>query len=122
MSLLVLSAHDTFQVATRFSPDQLVDLMAGVFSRVSQSDPGIVHPHRTTVCSSNFAALFMPSRIAAAGTTMKVVSLPSASAPLDVKARGLPASTIVLDERDGHVEAIVNARLLTALRNAAGEY
>ncbi|KAI0755682.1 NAD(P)-binding protein [Fomes fomentarius] len=121
MSLLVLSAPDTLKVTTRFSPDQLVNLMAGVFSRVSQSDPsGIVQPHRTTVSSSNFAALFMPSRLAAAGTTMKVVSLPSASAPLDVKARGLPASTIVLDERDGHVKAIVNARLLTALRNAAG--
>ena len=53
---------------------------------------------------------------------MKVVSVPSAGVPEDVKARGLPASTIVMDEHGGHVKAIVNARLLTALRNAAGEW
>lgn len=121
MSLLVLSARDTSEVTTRFSPDELVNLMAGVFSQLSSSDPGIVQPHRTTIATQNHTALFMPSRIASSGTTLKVVSVPSASAPEDVKARGLPASTIVMDEHGGHVKAIVNARLLTALRNAAGE-
>ena len=120
MSLLVLSASDTFRVTTRFSPDELVDLMADVFSRLSAADPSIVQPHRTVVNTDNHTALFMPSRIASVGTTMKVVSVPSAAAPQDVRARGLPASTIVMDERNGHVRAIVNARLLTALRNAAG--
>ncbi|RPD53088.1 NAD(P)-binding protein [Lentinus tigrinus ALCF2SS1-7] len=120
MSLLVLSARDTFEVTTRFGPDELVDLMAGVFSQLSSSDPGIVQPHRTTISTQNHTALFMPSRIASSGTTMKVVSVPTAGAPEDVKARGLPASTIVMDEHSGHVRAIVNARLLTALRNAAG--
>lgn len=51
---------------------------------------------------------------------MKVASVPTDAAPADVKARGLPASTLVLDERSGSIRAIVNARLLTALRNAAG--
>ncbi len=121
MSLLVLSARDTFETTTRFSPDELVGLMAGVFAQLSSSDPGIVQPHRTAISTENHTALFMPSRIASSGTTMKVVSVPAAGAPEDVRARGLPASTIVMDEHGGHVRAIVNARLLTALRNAAGE-
>ncbi|KAI0702363.1 NAD(P)-binding protein [Cerioporus squamosus] len=120
MSLLVLSARDTLEVTTRFSPDELVDLMAGVFSQLTSSDPGIVQPHRTVISTQNHTALFMPSRIASSGTTMKVVSVPTAGAPEDVRARGLPASTIAMDEHGGHVKAIVNARLLTALRNAAG--
>ena len=53
---------------------------------------------------------------------MKVVAVPVATAPEDVKEQGLPASTIVLDERSGGVKAIVNARCLTALRNAAGTF
>ncbi|PIL34380.1 hypothetical protein GSI_03155 [Ganoderma sinense ZZ0214-1] len=62
----------------------------------------------------------MPSRVAPTGTTMKAVAVPTATAPQDVKERGLPASTIVVDERSGGVKAMVNARNLTALRNAAG--
>ena len=56
------------------------------------------------------------------GTAMKVVSVPSASAPDEIKQKGLPASTIVLDEITGEVKALVNASKLTALRNAAGTY
>ena len=122
MSLLVLSAQDTLKATKTFTPDELVALMAQVFARLSAADPGIVQPHRTTVPTAHHTALFMPSRIAPSGTTMKVVSVPTATAPADVKAHGLPASTIVLDERTGGVRAIVNARLLTALRNAAGEF
>ncbi|KAI1789108.1 NAD(P)-binding protein [Ganoderma leucocontextum] len=120
MSLRILSASDVSKVTTRFSPDELVDLMADVFSRLSRSDPGIVQPPRTTVPSGNHTCLFMPSRVLSTGTTMKVVAVPMVTAPQDVKERGLPASTIVMDERSGGVKAIVNARNLTALRNAAG--
>ncbi len=120
MSLRILSASNVSKVTTRFTPDELVALMADVFSRLSRSDPGIVQPPRTTVPSGNHTCLFMPSRVASVGTTMKVVAVPTAMAPQDVKERGLPASTIVVDERSGGVKAIVNARNLTALRNAAG--
>ena len=123
MSLLVLSAQDTFRATSTFTPDELVALMAAVFSCLSGSTAAqeIVQPHRTTVPTAHHTALFMPSRIASMGTAMKVVSVPTPGAPVEVKARGLPASTVVLDERTGAVRAIVNARLLTALRNAAGK-
>lgn len=68
---------------------------------------------------SQHTALFMPARIATealTGTTIKVVSVPSS--PGDT--RGLPGSTLVLNENTGAVQAMVNSRSLTALRNAAG--
>lgn len=63
-------------------------------------------------------ALFMPSRIASLGTTIKVVSVPTN--PKDT--RGLPASTFVMDEETGRVKAVVNAGGLTAVRTAAGAF
>ncbi|OJT10795.1 Ketimine reductase mu-crystallin [Trametes pubescens] len=120
MSLLVLSAADVAKVTAKFTPDELVALMADVFSRLSERHRGIHQPHRTTIPMEHHTALFMPSRISSAGTTIKVVSVPSADAPKDIKEKGLPGTTIVLDERSGGVRAVVNARRLTALRNAAG--
>ncbi|KAI0821739.1 NAD-P-binding protein [Trametes gibbosa] len=120
MSLLVLSAADVAKVTARFTPDELVTLMADVFSRLSERHRGIHQPHRTAVPLEHHTALFMPSRISSVGTTVKVVSVPSAEAPKEIKEKGLPATTIVLDEKFGSVRAVVNARRLTALRNAAG--
>ncbi|KAH9933979.1 NAD(P)-binding protein [Epithele typhae] len=122
MSLLVLSAPDVLRVTQSFKPPELVALMAAVFARLSAPtpDPGLAQPHRTVLALAHHTALFMPARVSGAGTTLKVVSVPSPDAPEDVRARGLPASTLVLDERTGAVKAVVNARLLTALRNAAG--
>ncbi|KAI0739411.1 NAD(P)-binding protein [Daedaleopsis nitida] len=57
MSLLVLSASDVSKVTSRFSPDELVDLMADVFARLSAHDPGIVQPHRTVVNTEHHTAL-----------------------------------------------------------------
>ncbi|KAL0067010.1 hypothetical protein AAF712_005999 [Marasmius tenuissimus] len=74
-------------------------------------------PHRITIPTAYHKALFMPARINTIGSTMKVVSVPSCSDD----AGGLPASTIVLDNPSGAVKAIVNARNLTALRNAGGK-
>ncbi|KAG5634524.1 hypothetical protein H0H81_001651 [Sphagnurus paluster] len=96
--------------------------MARVFHLLSsppQSPPITSTPHRTSIPTENHTALFMPARIAhpdLRGTTMKAVCVPRNSGDT----RGLPASTIVLDEDTGAVKAIVNARNLTALRNAAG--
>lgn len=62
----------------------------------------------------------MPSRISSIGTAIKVVSVPSADAPLEVREQGLPGSTFVFDEESGRVNGVVNASKLTAVRNAAG--
>ena len=61
--------------------------------------------------------LFMPARISDLGTTIKVVSVPLLSGDT----RGIPGSTLILDEKTGATKAILNARSLTALRTAAGK-
>ncbi|KAG7086067.1 hypothetical protein E1B28_003587 [Marasmius oreades] len=120
MSLLVLSAGDVQRVTSTFSPQYLQLLMADVFALVSTpktgSSPLSYTPHRIAIPTERHKALFMPARISAVGTTMKVVSAPTDASDTG----GLPASTIVLDKQSGAVKAIVNARSLTALRNAAG--
>ncbi|KAI8995253.1 NAD-P-binding protein [Trametes punicea] len=120
MSLLVLSASDVAKVTSTFAPDELVALMANVFSKLSERRREVYQPHRISVDMEHHTSLFMPCRLCSTGTTMKVVSVPSSDAPKEIKEKGLPATTIVLDERCGSVRAVVNARRLTALRNAAG--
>ena len=138
MSLLVLSAHDVDTVSASFKPEELQLLIAQVFGRLSYTPAattsaaddgaaGISMPHRTSIYTSNHTVLFMPARIgapdaaAASGeattgdTAIKVVSVPNRT-----DARGLPATTLVLDEESGATKAVINARKLTALRNAAG--
>lgn len=125
MSLLVVSAKDVAKIATTFNPQELTDLMAQVFHSLSEAQKstdasGIHQPHRISVPVTNHTALFMPSRIEPFGTAIKVVSVPTSTAPQAVKESGLPGTTLVLDETSGAVKALVNARQLTALRNAAG--
>lgn len=115
MSLLILSAADVDKVIATLSPDELVNLMASVFAALSDGSR-ITSPHRTSIQMKNHKALFMPSRIEGTGTAIKLVSVPTSAAAPD----GLPASTMVIDEETGGVKALVNARSLTALRNAAG--
>lgn len=128
MSLRVISAKDVAQITATFSPQELADLMAQVFHSLSTSEKasngsvvGIHQPHRISVPVTNHTALFMPSRIEPFGTAIKVVSVPTAAAPQHIKAAGLPGTTLVLDESSGAARAVVNARQLTALRNAAGK-
>ncbi|KAJ7055043.1 hypothetical protein C8F01DRAFT_994708 [Mycena amicta] len=122
MSLLCLSGSDVALITASMSPDSLQTLMARVFSLLSASDPNnpaVFAPHRTSIPMQNHLSLFMPARMISptlAGTSIKIVSVPTS--PTDM--RGLPASTLVLDEESGAVKAILNASNLTALRNAAG--
>jgi ornithine cyclodeaminase/alanine dehydrogenase-like protein (mu-crystallin family) len=136
MSLLVLSAKDVDTIVSAYQPEDLQLLMAQLFSQFShrgieescQPRPSISMPPRLGFPMLNHTALFMPARIGPAtnsnadvassvhgNTALKVVCVPNKS-----DARGLPATTVVLDESTGNVKAIVNARKLTALRNAAG--
>lgn len=120
MSLLVLSASVVDRIVTKLTPNELVNIMAAVFISLSSGTGDVNIPHRGTIACQNHRTLFMPSRIAPlAGTAIKIVSVPTSAAPAEVQARGLPASTIVLDETTGAVSAVVNAGKLTALRNAA---
>lgn len=125
MSLLVLSGSDVSTITAEFTLDELQLLMARVFTLLSSSrdseEPRAYAPHRVSLPTPNHTALFMPARIADPsfpGTTIKVVCAPRN--PGDM--RGLPGSTIVMNEDTGAVKAIINSRGLTALRNAAGKY
>ncbi|KDQ57877.1 hypothetical protein JAAARDRAFT_176968 [Jaapia argillacea MUCL 33604] len=118
MSLLILTASDVARITSTLTPQDLLDQASQVFSRFSSTnnkDNDIVAPHRTTIRMAKYSALFMPSRIVSHGTAIKVVSVPNFE-----RGGGLPASTMVMDETTGGVKALVNARVLTALRTAAG--
>jgi len=133
MSLLVLSLSDVDAITSTFSPQDLQLLMADVFALISSKSPRqrVSMPPRIVMPILHHTALFMPAHIgndpetsteakpnfALGGTAVKVVCVPAESDP-----RGLPGTTLVLDEETGGVKAVVNARNLTALRNAAGPY
>ena len=114
--MLILSAEHVSRVTASFTTHQLQSIVARPFISLSHDD--LVSPHRTAIDMPEHRALFMPARIADIGTTIKVVSVPLLSGD----ARGLPASTLVLDEKTGATKALVNARSLTALRTAAGMF
>ncbi|KAK2460196.1 hypothetical protein APHAL10511_007787 [Amanita phalloides] len=136
--VLILSSSDIDQITSTFSPTELMDLMAKTFllSSLSGSGDGRVPnactPHRTSIPSKNHTVLFMPARISTSyesmpeGMTVKVVSVPLAREGSEskgaetIRTRGLPATTLVLDEDTGSVKAVLNARSLTALRTGAG--
>jgi len=118
MSLLVLSDSDVNSITSTLSPEELMTLMASVFTSLSISQ-GVCLPHRSSIQTHNHKVLFMPSRIESIGTAVKVVSVPTS---VEAALRGLPASTLMMDEVTGSVRAIVNAKNLTAIRTAAGEY
>ena len=93
--------------------------MAHVFYALSHDQDHHVRataPHRTAIDMASHRALFMPARIANMGTAIKVVSVPLVSGD----SRGLPATSLVLDENTGATKAVINARTLTSLRTAAG--
>jgi hypothetical protein len=77
--------------------------------------PALQLPLRHVLQSPAQSMLFMPGRVNAQ-TAIKIVSVPKASSD------GLPGTTLVMDEETGRVRAVINARRLTALRNAAGEF
>lgn len=113
MALRVLSASHVEQVSSSLNISELLDLAAISFKAVS-SGRGFIMPQRLTVASDTNTTLFMPASMNNVGTTIKVVSVPTA------REAGLSATTLVLDDRTGAVKGVVNARKLTALRTAAG--
>lgn len=111
--VLILSAEHLSQLT--FTNQHLQSIVARVFFSLSHND-GLLSPQRLAIDMPQHRALFMPARIASIGTAIKVVSVPLNSGD----ARGIPASTLVIDEKTGATKALINARSLTALRTAAG--
>lgn len=112
--MLVLSGSDVDALIADVSPEELTQLMADVFRRVSKSSDVDI-PHRLSIKTDSHNTLFMPSRDHTYGTAFKVVSVPTMGG-----LNGISATTLVMDEASGGVKAVVNARNLTALRTAAG--
>lgn len=114
MALLVLSAEHVSRITASFTTQYLQSVVARAF--FSHSHNVGISPQRTAIDMPEHRALFMPARISDLGTTIKVVSVPLLSGDT----RGIPGSTLVLDEKTGATKALLNARSLTALRTAAG--
>ncbi|KAF9383403.1 hypothetical protein CPB97_006493 [Podila verticillata] len=72
-------------------------------------------PQRIGLDTDAHSTLIMPSRINTLTSVVKIVSIPKTNSK-----EGLPGMTIVLDNITGEPKGLVNARLLTALRTAAG--
>ncbi|KIY74443.1 NAD-P-binding protein [Cylindrobasidium torrendii FP15055 ss-10] len=113
-TLTVLSTADVDKVASLLTVDDLVQITRTVFAPPANSGEAPACPSRISINAPNHTALFMPARLPASsalgGTAAKIVSVTSHI--------GLPASTLLFTE-DGQLEAVINARKLTALRNAA---
>ncbi|KAF9581915.1 hypothetical protein BGW38_000898 [Lunasporangiospora selenospora] len=93
-----------------------LDQVATVLNRVDAEDvlvsqAAAFHAYR----SVNTQATFMPSRIDTLTSAIKIVSIPVTDSK-----NGLPGVTVVMDNDSGEPKGLVNARLLTAIRTAAG--
>lgn len=118
-SIRVLDGATVDTIVASLPAEGIINLMRRVFSTLvsNAGEQELACPPRAILQSSNHVTLFMPSRIAAAGGTgIKIVSVPTNKANND----GLPATTLMMNEDSGAVEAMINARQLTAVRNAAG--
>ncbi|WWC85743.1 uncharacterized protein L201_000609 [Kwoniella dendrophila CBS 6074] len=136
-TIRILTSNDVDKVLDNLSPELAIKSQAHLFELFSRAEAlkdtqghnVIQTPHRITVSSEDSTMLFMPSRAPTISsssssnengrgnntTSIKIVSVPNGSG-----ADGLPATTLVMNEKTGKVKAIVNARKLTALRNACG--
>lgn len=118
-SILVLSNEDVDDISSRLPVPQLLETVQSALRSFSQSSQtsSTQTPHRSTIHSKNYITLFMPSRIESIPSTCVKV----AAVPRHEGSGGIPATTLVMDESTGCVDAVVNARSLTALRTAAGK-
>jgi ornithine cyclodeaminase/alanine dehydrogenase-like protein (mu-crystallin family) len=112
-SLTVLNASDVDQVIAQLDLELALESQQKVFTAFSKGSDDIQVPHRSTLTTPSQSTLVMPSR---AGELLgcKFVGVPNEGSD------GLSGTTVVLDDKTGKVKGVVNARKLTALRNACG--
>jgi ornithine cyclodeaminase len=124
-NLTILTARDVDKVLSLpATVDKAMETQAEVFRTfsalpVTSSDhpTDVQMPDRIATATEGHTILYMPSRIkTAGGTGIKIVSVPTRGGE-----DGLPASTLLIDDSTGKVSGIINARQLTALRNACGQ-
>lgn len=114
--ILILSSAEVQDITSRIPVSLLLDTIQSALCTFSQRPQTTQAPHRSSIYSENHTTLFMPSRIESIPTTcVKVVAVPKHDEP-----SGIPATTLVMGDATGCVDAVVNARSLTALRTAAG--
>lgn len=122
--LTVLTASDVKAVLAKLDLELLLKSQQDVFTAFSASHleskdeaeggPSEIQiPQRASLVTPDQRTLVMPSR---AGELVgcKFVGVPNEGSG------GLPGSTVVIDHETGRVKGLVNARKLTALRNACG--
>jgi ornithine cyclodeaminase/alanine dehydrogenase-like protein (mu-crystallin family) len=122
-NVTILTASDVFSVISTINPELAIVsqqnaflALASQFAKPSDTIRSIQGPPRITLKSEHMTSLFMPSRVAdAGGMACKIVSVPTNGGE-----GGLPATTVLINEETGKVKAVINARRLTALRNACG--
>lgn len=123
MSILILSASDIDKLLSQGDlkvANQIVDLMETTFGKYTQGQKDAQKaleaqsPQRISVSTETHKVLFMPSRLEQT-TSIKIVSVPTKDG-----LSGLPATILVIDEKTGGVQAVMNADSLTAVRTAAG--
>jgi ornithine cyclodeaminase/alanine dehydrogenase-like protein (mu-crystallin family) len=116
--LIVLTARDVDSIVSTLDLKAAVHSQGVVFEAYSSPPkseiPAIQTPQRLNIQSERATSLFMPARVAGTGTACKIVSVPRNGG-----SEGLPGTTLVMDD-EGRVRGVVNARKLTALRNACG--
>jgi ornithine cyclodeaminase len=120
-SLTVLTASDVDKVISQLDLELALESQSKVFEAFSAPKSGddtasdIQVPHRSTLTTSTQSTLVMPSR---AGELLgcKFVGVPKEGSD------GLAGTTVVIDAETGKVKGLVNARKLTALRNACGTF
>jgi len=117
--LTILTASDVDTIISSLDLEAALSGQSQVFEAYSHAVPSeipaIQTPQRLAIQSEQATSLFMPARVAGSSTACKIVSIPRNGG-----ADGLPATTLVIDD-EGKVRGIVNARKLTALRNACGK-
>jgi hypothetical protein len=113
-SLTVLNASDVDQVISQLDLGLALESQQKVFTAFSNGSDDIQVPHRSTLTTATQSTLVMPSR---AGDLVgcKFVGVPKEGSD------GLSGTTVVLDDKTGKVKGVINARKLTALRNACGK-
>jgi ornithine cyclodeaminase/alanine dehydrogenase-like protein (mu-crystallin family) len=129
-SIRILGSSDIDKLLELASTTRAVlDSQSLIFQAYSQSNSDInsdsntdTHPSpiqaplRNTLTTRDVTTLIMPALASGlGGIGIKVVSVPN------VGDGGLPATTTIFDSTTGKLRAVINARALTALRNACGE-